>query len=155
MLRRYETIFITHPEISEEDLNALQEKARTVMSGFKGEILKLEDWGPRKLSYLIGKNSRGRYFMVDYVTDAPALVRELERLLRLNDAVLKFMTVKTNDRLAADQIQALKEAATAAAKPAPAEERPAPPVVAAPVPAPAPAPVPEEPVKPEEGGEKK
>jgi len=159
MLRRYETIFITHPEISEEDHNALQEKVRTVMVGFKGEILKLEDWGARKLSYQIRKNARGRYFLIDYVTDAPALVRELERTLRLNDGVLKFLTVKTNDRLAADQIQALKEATAAAAKPAPVEERPAAPVPVevAPVsaPAPAPSPVPEEPVKSEEGGEKK
>jgi small subunit ribosomal protein S6 len=146
-LRRYETIFITHPELSEEDQATLQEKVRTVMAGWKGELLKIEDWGPKKLSYQIRKNARGRYFLVDYLTEAPALVRELERTLRLNDGVLKFLTVKTTERLAAEQIQALKEAAEAA-KTLPVEERPAP------APAQAP-PAPEEPAKTDEGGEKK
>ena len=146
-MRRYETIFITHPELSDEDQNALQEKVRTVLAGGKAEILKIDDWGPRKLSYLIRKNARGRYFLIDYVAEATALVRELERTLRLNDGVLKFLTVKTAERLAPEQIQALKEAA-AAAKALPLEERPAP--SEAP-----PVPVAEEPVKSEEGGEKK
>ena len=117
------------------------------MAGWKGELLKIEDWGPKKLSYQIRKNARGRYFLVDYLTEAPALVRELERTLRLNDGVLKFLTVKTTERLAAEQIQALKEAAEAA-KTLPVEERPAP------APAQAP-PAPEEPAKTDEGGEKK
>jgi small subunit ribosomal protein S6 len=141
-LRRYETIFITHPELSEEDQNALQEKVRAITTGFKGEILKIEDWGPRKLSYQIRKNSRGRYFMLDYLSDASALVRELERTLRLNDGVLKYLTVKTQDHLLPEQVLALKEAALSA-KTAPVEERPAP--VEAP-------PASEEPPKTEEGG---
>jgi small subunit ribosomal protein S6 len=112
-LRRYETIFITNPELSEEDQNALQEKIRSIMANWKGEIIKIEDWGPRKLSYQIRKNSRGRYFLVDYMTDAPALVRELERTLRLNDGILKFLTVNTGVRLQTEQVQALKAAAQA------------------------------------------
>ncbi len=144
-MRRYETIFITHPELPEEDQIALQEKVRTIMAGWKGEILKIEDWGPRKLSYQIRKNARGRYFLVDYFAEAPALVRELERMLRLNDGVLKFLTVKTTERLMAEQVRALKEAAEAA-KTIPVEERPAPVEVP---------PAPAEPVRSEEGGEKK
>ena len=112
-MRRYETIFIANPELSEEDQNALQEKVRSVMANWKGEIIKIEDWGPRKLSYQIRKNSRGRYFLIDYLTDAPALVRELERTLRLNDGILKFLTVNTGVRLQTEQIQALKAAAQA------------------------------------------
>ncbi|MBP1712646.1 MAG: ribosomal protein [Deltaproteobacteria bacterium] len=123
-MRRYETIFIANPELSEEDQNALQEKVRSIMAAFKGEIVKLEDWGLRKLSYQIGKSSRGRYFLVDYLTEAPALVRELERTLRLNDGVLKFLTVKTNERVTSEQVQALK-AASQANKPIAVEERPA------------------------------
>ncbi len=141
-MRRYETIFITQPELSEEDQSALQEKVRTITTGFKGEILKIEDWGPRKLSYAIRKNSRGRYFMLDYLADAPALVREVERTLRLNDGVLKYLTVKTQDHLLPEQVQALKAAALAE-RPVRVEERPAP------VEAPA---APEEPPKTDEGG---
>jgi small subunit ribosomal protein S6 len=112
-LRRYETIFIANPDLSEEDQNTLQEKVRSIMANWKGEIIKIEDWGPRKLSYQIRKNSRGRYFLVDYLTDAPALVRELERTLRLNDGILKFLTVNTGARLQTEQVQNLKAVAQA------------------------------------------
>jgi len=144
-LRRYETIFITNPELSEEDQNTLQEKVRSIMANWKGEIIKLEDWGPRKLSYQIRKNSRGRYFLVDYLTEAPALVRELERTLRLNDGVLKFLTVNTSVRLQPEQVQAIKAAAQAS-QTIRVEERT--PVVEAP-------PAPEESAKTDEGGEAK
>jgi small subunit ribosomal protein S6 len=144
-LRRYETIFIANPDLSEEDQNALQEKVRSLVASFKGELVKLEDWGLRKLSYQIRKSSRGRYFLVDYLAEAPALVRELERTLRLNDGVLKFLTVKTSSRVTSEQIQALK-AASPADKTIRLEERPA---------APEPTPAPLEAAKTEAGGEEK
>ena len=144
-MRRYETIFITHPDLSEEDQGTLQEKVRSIMSAWKGEILKIEDWGPKKLSYQIRKNSRGRYFLIDYLTEEPPLVRELERTLRLNDGVLKFMTVNTNARLQPEQVQSLKAAAQAE-KTIRVEERI--PTVEAP-------PAPEESAKTDEGGEAK
>jgi small subunit ribosomal protein S6 len=123
-LRRYETIFIANPDLPDEDQNALQEKVRSLLASFKGEILKLEDWGQRKLSYAIRKSTRGRYFLVDYLAESPALVKELERTLRLNDGVLKFLTVKTSDQVTKDQLQALK-AASQADKTVRMEERPA------------------------------
>ncbi|MCX5911998.1 MAG: 30S ribosomal protein S6 [Deltaproteobacteria bacterium] len=144
-MRRYETIFIANPDLSEEDQNALQEKVRSIVASFKGEFVKLEDWGLRKLSYQIRKSSRGRYFLVDYLAEAPALVRELERTLRLNDGVLKFLTVKTSSRVTSEQILALK-AASQADKTIRLEERPA---------APEPTPAPLEAAKTEAGGEEK
>ena len=144
-MRRYETIFIANPDLSEEDQNALQEKVRSIVASFKGEIVKMEDWGLRKLSYPIHKSSRGRYFLVDYLAEAPALVRELERTLRLNDGVLKFLTVKTSDRVTSEQIQALK-AAPQADKTIRLEERPA---------APEPTPAPVEAARTAAGGEEK
>jgi small subunit ribosomal protein S6 len=108
-LRRYETIFITHPELTEEDLSVLHEKLRSIMSSLKGELIKLEDWGPKKLSYEIRKNTRGHYFLLDYLA-ATDLVRELERNLRLNDRVLKFQTVKISNQVSPEAAQALQEA---------------------------------------------
>jgi small subunit ribosomal protein S6 len=144
-LRRYETIFIANPDLPEEDQNALQEKVRSLVAGFKGELVKMEDWGLRKLGYTIRKSSRGRYYLVDYLSASPALVRELERTLRLNDGVLKFLTVKTNDQITPEQIQALKTASQAE-KTAPADERPA---------GPEPVPAPPEAEKPAAGGEER
>jgi small subunit ribosomal protein S6 len=144
-LRRYETIFIANPDLPEEDQNALQEKVRSLVASFKGEIVKLEDWGLRKLSYAIRKSSRGRYFLVDYLADSPALVPELERTLRLHDGVLKFLTVKTNPEVTKDQVQELMAASQAEKAPR-VDERPS---------APEPVLAPPEAEKPAAGGEEK
>jgi len=122
-LRRYETIFITHPELPEEDLSALQEKIRSLVASWKGEMVKLEDWGPKKLSYEIRKNTRGRFFLVEYLA-ATELVRELERTLRLNDRVLKFQTVRIPAQVSPEATKTLMEAASAE-KAGQVQERPA------------------------------
>ena len=108
-MKRYETIFITHPELSEEDHAELEKKLRSTVATWKGDIIKLEDWGTKKLGYEIHKNSRGRYFLLEYLAVA-ALVRELERNLRLNDRILKFQTVKVDERISSDAAKAIKEA---------------------------------------------
>lgn len=111
-MRRYETIFITHPELSEEGLAELKEKLRSIINGLKGDFVKLEDWGLKKLGYAIRKNTRGHYFLLDYLA-ATELVREIERTLRLNDRVLKFQTVRISSQISPEAAQALKEAALA------------------------------------------
>lgn len=108
-MKRYETIFITHPELSEEDHGELEKKLRSTVETLKGDIIKLEDWGTKKLGYEIHKNSRGRYFLLEYLAAAD-LVRELERNLRLNDRVLKFQTVKVDERSASEAAKTPKEA---------------------------------------------
>jgi small subunit ribosomal protein S6 len=111
-LKRYETIFIAHPELSGEDQTELEKKLRSTIANWKGDVIKLEDWGTKKLSYEIRKNSRGRYFLLDYLAAAD-LVRELERNLRLHDQVLKFQTVRVNDRVSSEAAKTLKQAAPA------------------------------------------
>ncbi len=92
-MRRYETIFITLPDLSEEDQAALQEKLCSLITAHKGEIINLEDWGIKKLGYEIRKNKNGHYYYLDYQA-APGLVREIERNFRLNDRILKYLTIK-------------------------------------------------------------
>ena len=110
-MKRYETIFITHPELSEEDHAELEKKLRSTVAAWKGDIIKLEDWGTKKLGYEIHKNSRGRYFLLEYLAAAD-LVRELERNLRLNDRILKFQTVKVDEGISSDGAKTSKEART-------------------------------------------
>jgi len=107
-LRRYETIFITHPDLTEEELSGLKEKINSILTQFKGDSIKLDDWGVKKLNFEIRKNSRGRYFLLDYAAGKD-LIRELERNLRLNDRVLRFQTVRTSDEMTPETIKALKE----------------------------------------------
>ena len=110
-MRRYETIYITHPEVTEEELSELQGKINSILTSFKGELIKLDDWGVRKLTYEVRKNSRGRFFLLDYAAGTE-LIRELERNLRLHDRVLRFQTVKIGDQVTPDSLKALREAAT-------------------------------------------
>jgi small subunit ribosomal protein S6 len=125
-LRRYETIFITLPELTEEDHAELKEKLQSIMSQWKGELIKLDDWGVRKLGYEIRRTGRGRYFLLDYAADS-TLVREIERNFLYNEQVLKFQTVKISDHLSSETIKTLKEEAlaqkaTKAAEPIPPQE---------------------------------
>ena len=108
-MRRYETIFITHPELSEEELSELQAKINSILASLKGDLIKFDDWGIKKLTYEIRKNSRGHFFLMDYVAGTD-LIRELERNLRLNDRVLRFQTVKSATRFLPNALKALKEA---------------------------------------------
>jgi small subunit ribosomal protein S6 len=107
-LRRYETIFITHPELPEEELSELQQKVNSILASYKGDLIKLDDWGTKKLTYEIRKNSRGHFFLMDYLAGTD-LIRELERNLRLNDRVLRFQTVRIGDQLSPEALKALKE----------------------------------------------
>lgn len=96
-MRRYETIFITLPDLTEEDQSAWQEKVRALISAYKGEIINLQDWGVKKLGYEIRKNKNGRYYFLEYLAP-PDLVREFERNLRLNDRILKYLTVQVKKK---------------------------------------------------------
>ena len=107
-MRRYETIFITHPELSEEELSELQQKVNSILASYKGDLIKFDDWGTKKLTYEIRKNSRGHFFLVDYLAGTD-LIKELERNLRLNDRVLRFQTVRIGDQISPEALKALKE----------------------------------------------
>ncbi len=124
-MRRYETIFIAHPDLSEEDQNQLLERIRTLMTNLKAEIIRLDDWGQKKLSYDIRKNTRGHYYLMDYVA-APEVVREWERNLRLNDRILKYQTVKLSDEVTAEAARNLKEQVPAGKPPETVTPPPAP-----------------------------
>jgi len=92
-MRKYETIYIVQPDLGEDDIKALSEKVMGVISGMKGNCLRLEDWGTRKLAYPIKKQTRGRYFYLNSEGDS-ALIAELERRLRLDDKVIRYQSVK-------------------------------------------------------------
>jgi small subunit ribosomal protein S6 len=112
-LRRYETILIAHVDLSEDELTALIDRYCTVVTGQKGILVKIERWGKRRLAYLINKQARGFYILIDYA-GASAAVNELERNLKIDDKILKFMTVLKDDTVDADTLQ--KEIEDAAKK---------------------------------------
>jgi small subunit ribosomal protein S6 len=95
-MRRYETIFIAKPNATEDDIEAIAAKTTSIIEGDGGIIFRINKWGLRKLAYLIKKESQGYYVYIDY-TGIPASVAEIERVYRIDDRILKYMTVKTAD----------------------------------------------------------
>ncbi len=110
-MRRYETIFIVHPDLPEEDLQRLTRRATDVIQQHDGELLQVQQWGKKKLAYKIRNQWRGQYTLVDYAALSPA-VRELERILRLDENVMKFLTVKLDDKIDLEAIRRSLEEAT-------------------------------------------
>jgi small subunit ribosomal protein S6 len=95
-MRKYETIFILQPELSEDDIKTVTAKAQDVISSYKGECLRMDDWGIRKLAYPIKKSARGRYYYLRFDGES-TLIAELERRLRLDEKVLRYQTINITD----------------------------------------------------------
>ncbi len=115
VLSGYETTFITRSELSDESLKALQDRLAQVISTFQGEVVLTEDWGKRKLAYPITKENRGHYTYLVY-TGKGDIVHEVERNLRLNDQVLRFLSVNLEKEFDAPQFRKERSDFHAAAK---------------------------------------
>lgn len=117
-MRRYETIFILRPSQSEDEINTIIENTKKVILDEKGAIIGLSRWGLKKLAYTIKKEIQGQYVFCDFA-GTPAAVAEIERKFRIDDAVLRYLTIKIADSITEEDIQkAIAEADTklAAAK---------------------------------------
>ncbi|MEY4548945.1 MAG: hypothetical protein RL685_5140 [Pseudomonadota bacterium] len=97
--REYETIYVLRPDAGREASENISSRVLDVISKQRGALTKVENWGYRKLAYPVKKHGRGVYVYLKYLGDG-ILVAELERNLRLQDAVLKFQTVKLSDAAA-------------------------------------------------------
>jgi small subunit ribosomal protein S6 len=91
-MRHYEIVFIVHPDQSEQ-VPAMIERYKTLVSGRGGRIHRLEDWGRRQLAYPIQKVHKAHYVLMNIECDGETLT-ELEHAFRFNDAVLRHLTVK-------------------------------------------------------------
>jgi len=92
-MRHYEIVFIVHPDQSEQ-VPAMIERYRTLVTGKNGHIHRLEDWGRRQLAYPIQKIHKAHYVMMNIECDQETL-DELEHAFKFNDAVLRHLTIKT------------------------------------------------------------
>jgi small subunit ribosomal protein S6 len=96
--REYETTYILRPDISNEGIAAVNTKIRGVIEAGGGSLLKVENWGRRKLAYEVKKHLKGVYLFFDYLGPA-GLVEEVERNLRLSDSVIRYYSVKTEENV--------------------------------------------------------
>ena len=91
-MRRYETIFIVDNDLSEEGRSPILEKLEDLIQQYNGLRVMFDEWGTKRLAYEIKKKARGYYVCLDYCGSGP-LVNEIERFFRIDDRVLKYMTV--------------------------------------------------------------
>jgi small subunit ribosomal protein S6 len=92
-MRKYETIFILHPSLDEEAVKANVEKFKGVIENGGGVIENVDFWGKRRLAYEINKVNEGYYTLVHFNAN-PELPKELDRVFRISDAVVRHIIVK-------------------------------------------------------------
>lgn len=109
MLREYETTFILQPEISDEGVKTIRERVDSVLERNGAIRLLYDDDGKRRLAYEIQHFQKGHYLTVHFF-DSGKAIPEVERALRLDEAVLRFLTVKVSD-VVGDVAQRKKQAA--------------------------------------------
>jgi small subunit ribosomal protein S6 len=121
--REYETIFILRPDLANDAISAVNTKVRGVIEAGGGKLLKVENWGRRKLAYEVRKQLKGIYLFWRYLGGA-GLVEEVERNLRLSDQVIRYYSVKVanNVDVATSTIEVTDESFASAAVPGPDEE---------------------------------
>lgn len=95
-MKRYETIYIINPNLDADSIKEVITKFSEQIKKLKGYIVKVNEWGKRRLAYEVKRFDKGYYVMLDFC-GLPGVVKELERGLKLDDRVLKYLTVKVGE----------------------------------------------------------
>ncbi len=117
-MRRYEALIVLDPDMPDDDVKALNERLSVIIKDHAGEIIKIEDWGTRKLAYLVRKKDKGRYILFDFVS-GPQLINELERQFKITEDVMKYLTVKLDDEVDLEAFKAKAEKEAVVTEPSP------------------------------------
>ena len=92
----YEHVFLARQDMSAQQVDALVEQYKGVIEANGGKVGRVENWGLKSLTYRIKKNRKAHYALMDI--DAPAAaVHEMERQMRINEDILRFMTVRVDE----------------------------------------------------------
>lgn len=144
-MRIYEELFIVRPDATDEEVDPVIEQLKNIVTQAGGTMDKTEKWGVRKLAYRVLKHDEGQYILLQFTVNADT-VREIERRLRVADVVLKFLTVRIDEKLKRIEKRKKAREKRAARKPPPAPSIPA---MASPaLPQDSPAPIPGAPATP-------
>jgi small subunit ribosomal protein S6 len=98
MMRIYEELFIVRPDATDEAVEPVLEQLKSVITNSGGTLDKTEKWGMRRLAYRVLKYDEGQYFLMQFTAEA-STVLEIERRLRVADVVMKFLTVRIDEKL--------------------------------------------------------
>src|SRR5579862_1527466 len=128
-MRVYEELFIMKPDAPEEEVDAYVTQVKDLITNGKGTVDKADKWGTRKLAYRVGKYSEGIYVLIQF-TSSPELVKEVERRMRVTDMVIKFITVRIDEKMKKIEKRKKQRDKRAARRPPPQVAAPSAPAVA-------------------------
>lgn len=92
----YETMFICRQDMTPDAVNDLSKQLGTVIAEGEGTVVKTDNWGLKTLAYKIQKNRKGYYVLMDIDAPAPAVL-EMERQIRINEDILRYMTIRVEE----------------------------------------------------------
>jgi len=95
-LREYELVFIMRPNASSDQIQEINNRVRRIIGEAGGKVLRLDNWGKRKLAYEIRKEMKGIYLYWLFLANA-GLIHEIERNLRMSDAVIRHQSLKVDE----------------------------------------------------------
>lgn len=108
LINEYETTYVVRPDLTDDQMTKISSKIEGIINGQGGTILVTEDWGKRKLAYLIDRQNKGHYVYLGYCGPS-TLVGEVERNLRNDDTLLRFLTVRIESDVVAEERRILAE----------------------------------------------
>ena len=117
-MRVYEELFIIRPDAPEEEVDAYIGQLKDLITKGKGTVDKADKWGVRKLAYRVQKHNEGSYVLLQF-SSSPELVREIERRMRVTDMVIKFITVRIDEKAKKIEKRKKQREKRAARKPPP------------------------------------
>jgi small subunit ribosomal protein S6 len=129
-MRVYEELFIVKPDAPEEEVDAYISQVKDLITTGQGTIEKADKWGVRKLAYRVQKYSEGIYVLIQF-SSSPDLVKEVERRMRVTDLVIKFITVRIDEKMKKIDKRKKQREKRAGRRPPPQAAAPAPPAVPA------------------------
>jgi small subunit ribosomal protein S6 len=125
-MRRYESVWVVDGDLSDEEVKSAIDKFTRIIAAQGGTVVGVDEWGRKKLAYKVKSAARGYYILADFA-GTPETVKELERNYRIDDRIIRYLTVKKSDKVNLEALQAEIDARAAKAAPAPPEaEAPAP-----------------------------
>ncbi len=95
-LRHYETLYLLHPDLNDEERETRAEKLQKIITDDGGKIVKVDPWPLRKLAYRVMKQTQGWYVCMEYAAPGSTIL-ELTRNMRLDESLMKFVTIKKAD----------------------------------------------------------
>ena len=107
-MNKYESVLIARQDLGASQVNTLVDELKNVISAQGGEVVRVDNWGLKNLAYRIKKNRKG-YYVVLNISAPASTIAEYERVMRFNEDVIRYMTVKVDELSSAEEATSSEE----------------------------------------------